>query len=134
MVEQLFADPTGANSHGSKSNGRSTETVICFSCRGLASEVGRHGVACSAGGISRTRAIGDRLASVTSVEWTEEVVSLTAAAAEPPKHLELLSRLDTLGDDVHAKVLSEGEDRLHDLKRLRVLGQCCDEGFIDLQT
>jgi len=60
------------------------------------------------------------------------VVALRDVAVERAQGLDLLDRLDALGDRLHAEFVGERDDRGDDRAVVAALDDAVDEGFVDL--
>src|SRR5574341_398461 len=86
------------------------------------------------GALAAARSGAQQIAQRVGGHRTGEVVALAAIAAQRPKVLELVYRLDPFGDDIHAQRLGNGDDGSNDGRVLRVALDPLDEGPVDLQA
>jgi len=69
-----------------------------------------------------------------SIRRPREQVTLPVFTVQLAKLCQLSQRLDAFGNDVHAHVVCERNDRAHDLDILRRFADASDERAIDLQS
>src|SRR5215471_10507024 len=67
------------------------------------------------------------------MKWFGEQVALPELASQITQDEHLLSRFDSLSDDLQSQITSERDDRSDDFEFLRIGLNLADEGTVDLE-